>query len=124
MDESPPVTSCFSSTITLAPAREASTAALMPVMPLPTTTRSASFVSCLSAGFSAAAWMVSGASADAVALPAASALFAVEPEPAFAPALVCGAQAARLLPAARAAEVPSPSTKARRLRPERSTVFP
>ena len=55
MDESPPVALCFSSTMTRAPASEASTAALMPAMPLPMTTMSASLFSWDLAGVSATA---------------------------------------------------------------------
>ena len=55
MDESPPVMPRFSTTMTLAPARDASTAQLMPAMPEPMTTMSQSLVSLASAGVAATA---------------------------------------------------------------------
>ena len=124
MDESPPVTLCFSSTTTLAPAREASTAALMPATPLPTMTKSTSLVSCFSAGVSAAAWMVSGFWAP-VALDVLLALAASEPLSALAGAAVlCGAQPARPLPATTAAVAPSPIRNERRETPADAMFFP
>ena len=50
MEESPPVMSRFSSTMTEAPASAASTAALMPAMPVPTTATSQVYSSVAEAG--------------------------------------------------------------------------
>ena len=115
MDESPPViVEFFSRMTTLAPARAASTAQLMPAMPLPTTTMSASLDSWFLAGFARASCTVSVINSLSVPPVEAMASASAEVAAAGVASEPWGAHPAKPPLATTAAVVPRPNRNERR----------